>query len=247
MKPLPDTNRATGGFTLVELLTVIAIIAVLGSLAIVGIQSAMKNARDSRCSGNLRALHIGMSLYSTDWKHWPTLNRETPSNPALYGTQPWYYSLLQGGYIITRKETIDGYLCLKADALICPSNDANPGSRYTWTSAPYPWIPNYAINSYWGTNNGKDPQSVNATNDWVRTLGGIVNPSAILLIDSSSSPSLYPSSNADWASSGCLIPRNLHGTGAHAVLANGAVITVSPASHPDIKDPKYWDPRYTAN
>ncbi|MFH1498707.1 MAG: type II secretion system protein [Verrucomicrobiota bacterium] len=238
MKHLPNQDRAAGGFTLIEMLTVISIVAVLASLAWVGFGAALKKAHGAKCTSNLRTLQVAMSTYSIDWKHWPTLNRETPTNPSVPGTSPWYYSLITQGYVNTHKENRDGYECLIAEAFTCPSNEDNPGARYPWTSAPYPWIPNYAINSYWGTYNGIE---------WVNTLGGISTLNAILLVDSTSGPSLYPSSNATWDKPGCMVPRDLHGTGAHAVLANGAVIIISPETHPNLKDPKYWDPRYAGN
>lgn len=249
---MPKASQSTGtsatrrvkGFTLLELLVSVAIVAILAGLVWTVLGGAMRKARDTKCVGNLRTLHAAMGSYSIDWKHWPSLNRETPANPAQYGSHPWFYSLLQQGYVPTRKEKRDGYDCLYADATICPSNETNLGARYQWTSAPFPWAPNYALSASWGAHNG-DPKVVTPETDWVRTLGGVANPAAILLIDSTSGTSIYPSLHANWSSASCLIARDLHAGGANALLAGGAVIRVSPRSHPNIQDKKYWDPKYS--
>lgn len=233
------------GFTLVELLAVIAIVAVLAAITWAMLGGVMRHVRDSRCASNLRTIHVGMATYASEWRHWPSLNRETPANPAQYGSHPWYYSMLQLGYVPVKKETRDGFSCLVSDAFLCPSNETNTGARYQWTSAPFPWMPNYAISAYWGAHSG-NPAVVTPDTDWVRTLGGIANPGAIILVDSSSGTSLYPSQHASWSAPGCMIARDVHSKGANALLASGAVISVSPQSHPDIQDRKYWDPKYIA-
>ena len=231
-------------FTLVELLVTIAIIAVLAALLFPAVRVAWGKALDAKCTGNMRTLSTGMTSYAADWGHWPTQNRETPANPEVYGSQPWYFSLMVQNYIPTKRVTRGGYDCLVSDVLACPANKANPGARYPWTPAPYPWTSSYAINQFWGDTYGQ-PLVVPGGADRVRFPAGINNPSAILLVDCLQGCALYVGPQTDWNNASCLIPRNLHGKGCHALLANGAVISISPESDPNLPTAQYWDPRYT--
>lgn len=240
------------GFTLVELLTVLAIIAVLAILLTPAFKGALSQANTAKSIGNLRTLHAGMASYAAEYGYWPSLNREDPFNPSQYGEQAWYYSLLVQKYIPVKRIRRDGFDILFSDALISPSNKANQGMRWPWTSAPFPWTSSYAISKYWG-DKFDAPRPFNRTDgtiDRVRVTGGINNSSAILLVESLNRWSgLYPDppdNHADWTKPSCALPGKEDGKGTLALLANGSVITITPESHPDLPARKYWDPRYTA-
>jgi len=236
------------GFTLIELLATLAITAILAVLLTSALRGALSQADSAKSMGNLRTLHAGMASYGADYGFWPSLNREDPFNPLQYGDQAWYYSLLVQRYIPVKRIKRGGFDCLFSDALISPSNKANQGSRWPWTSAPFPWTSSYAINTYWGDNYGKKPHNlIEGTIDRVRFSGGVNNSSAILLIECLHTWSgLYPWDHANWSKPGCAIPRKEKGKGALALLANGSVTSITPESHPDLPARKYWDPRFTA-
>lgn len=59
-------RRSGGGFTLVELLVVVAIIAVLASLVLPALSSAKSQGRRAVCLSNLRQLGIAIHLYADD-------------------------------------------------------------------------------------------------------------------------------------------------------------------------------------
>lgn len=62
----PLSRRDSTAFTLVELLTVIAIVAVLAGLAIAGLQKTSATARKMKCVSNLRQIGIANQSYASD-------------------------------------------------------------------------------------------------------------------------------------------------------------------------------------
>ena len=81
------TRSSNSGFTLVELLVVIAIIATLIGLLLPAVQTARESARRSACSNNLKQLAMGMNLHEGAKKAFPA-GREgsdggCPVQPAM--------------------------------------------------------------------------------------------------------------------------------------------------------------------
>ncbi|MEM8864448.1 MAG: DUF1559 domain-containing protein [Planctomycetota bacterium] len=86
----------TSGFTLVELLVVIAIIGILIALLLPAVQSARESARRSSCQNNLRQLGLALQTYHDTVGYFPSARRGTEQHPS--GTDPfavsWAFSLL---------------------------------------------------------------------------------------------------------------------------------------------------------
>lgn len=59
-------------FTLIEVLVVVAVIVVLGTLIYALMSGAKKEAKDTNSLSNLRQLGIAASMYSEDFGAWPT-------------------------------------------------------------------------------------------------------------------------------------------------------------------------------
>jgi prepilin-type N-terminal cleavage/methylation domain-containing protein/prepilin-type processing-associated H-X9-DG protein len=82
------------GFTLVELLIVIAIIAILASLLLPSISRSKAKAQQIRCVSNLRQLGVGLQNFVGDNHAYPSIIGPTNSeNPGL-----WISQLANGGF-----------------------------------------------------------------------------------------------------------------------------------------------------
>jgi len=68
MKTTPNPSRRPRAFTLIELLTVIAIIGILAAILIPTVGAVRKRALKSQCSSNLHQMGMALNLYRNDNK-----------------------------------------------------------------------------------------------------------------------------------------------------------------------------------
>ena len=74
---------ASAGFTLVELLIVITIIAVLAAIAFTGGRSALRSAAVATCNNNLRQIGVGLAQHQADLNRYPSANESNTWDRAI--------------------------------------------------------------------------------------------------------------------------------------------------------------------
>ena len=74
--------RGGSGFTLVELLIVIALIGILTTLFAPELASVRERAEKVVCMGHLRSLHVSFGAYLNDYEMWPQMPKDGTGEPA---------------------------------------------------------------------------------------------------------------------------------------------------------------------
>ena len=64
---LSQIRRRSGGFTLIELMIVIAIIAILAAILVPNFIRARAQGQLTACKSNLKNIGTALEMYSTDW------------------------------------------------------------------------------------------------------------------------------------------------------------------------------------
>lgn len=63
-------RRGLSAFTLIELLTVIAVVGILAALTVSAVGSARTKAKQTKCAGNLRSVGLAFGAFAADHKGW---------------------------------------------------------------------------------------------------------------------------------------------------------------------------------
>ena len=125
----PARRRVRSGFTLVELLVVIGIIALLISILLPALSRAREQANRVKCASNLRQIGMSIRMFADEHRGRVPYGQATPwtNGPDWWGL--WMY---EKDYI----SLIDLYGA-RRDLFVCPSRlgGGNPEDVY-------PWFPN---------------------------------------------------------------------------------------------------------
>ncbi len=188
------------GFTLVELLVVIGIIALLVSILLPALNKANEDARRVRCLSNQRQLVMAWQMYASDNK-----GHIVGANTPAYPQSPWWYWAAAGNTLETLSNGKLWPYVKNYDVYRCP----NDRVMYTHT---------YSINGYLAGENG----------DRVFTTGAIKRAySTFVFIEeldprgfeiNSFMPTHYPANN--WND----IPGNMHVNAGILSFADGHAI-----------------------
>ncbi|MFA6959708.1 MAG: type II secretion system protein [Opitutaceae bacterium] len=126
LPPSADRPTASGescGFTLTELLTVLAIVGILAAILIPVVSRARDRARTTQCAANLRQLYQATALYATDHRSiYPvSYGTHNPDGTKVTSTAWWM-------------ELFPAY-CPSPDVFKCPIDDTGFSGTYnaTWT------------------------------------------------------------------------------------------------------------------
>ena len=129
--------RSQRGFTLVELLVVVAVIAILIALLLPALRSARRQAQAAGCLANLRAIGQAMQLYSSSNQNviLPTMAWDGSK------TEIWAMLLVKNGYLPNPRirETSSTGNTAPSTVLVCPTiasvqSDGTFDGFIRWTS-----------------------------------------------------------------------------------------------------------------
>lgn len=104
------------GFTLVEILVVVGIVAILGALTIPVLASSIRKQDDVVCLSNLRQIGLGIQLFAAD-------NNGNLPGPLYIAQYPWYNDPVQLCWQLTNYLPVDRTTTKYKfrDVFVCPA------------------------------------------------------------------------------------------------------------------------------
>ncbi len=131
--PHPTRPPKEGGFTLLELLMVIALLGVLSALLLPALAHAQAKARTTACANNLGQLGKALALYATDYQQYPGSRGGPirPDNPGLSAP-----GKAKGPWILWNERLLP--LAAQIPAIFrCPSHPPSLHPALFWTNYSY--------------------------------------------------------------------------------------------------------------
>ena len=154
----PRRTRSTAGFTLVELLVVVAILGILIALLLPAVQAARESARRMQCKNNLRQIGIALHTFMDTHKQLPANGNYAWDGAAVKTTNAWsgmarllpfieQESLFRGINFSISYSTQTQISSRRVATFMCPSevNDKGQGTDPNFGNKHWPL--NYVVNN----------------------------------------------------------------------------------------------------
>ncbi len=146
--------KSKSGFTIVELLIVIVVIAILAAITIVAYNGIQQRARDSRMMGDLTSASKQLELYAVDNSRYPTSVAELKSVKIRFSNNPGVNTIMycgdNSGYAIFTLDNNVQYKMQKGSAPIIQTPNLGWSGASLCGTTPYPafswgdfWAANY--------------------------------------------------------------------------------------------------------
>lgn len=123
-------------FTLIELLTVIAIIGILAAIIIPVVGKVREAARASQCLSNIRQIAMALNMFADDHREfYPTVGNNDwikSASAVPTGEMPGIFDYLAGQRVSTAVYWAHWNNRFRGTALICPTNEARNPSPYSY-------------------------------------------------------------------------------------------------------------------
>jgi prepilin-type N-terminal cleavage/methylation domain-containing protein len=162
--------RTDEGFTLIEMLIVVLILGIVGTIAVVGVSGAFKSSKQTACQTDVQSIDNSMSAYYNDN---PTTNPDADESNLYAGVQATNPSnTLVGMHYLTPFDSNPNY-SLKLDLLSLPSASSTVAPTYQIEvlNSSKQSLPNY----YARDNNGGLWTKASAASPWVQATSTNIN------------------------------------------------------------------------
>lgn len=219
-------------FTLIELLTVIAVVGVLAAILIPAVGSVRKSANNVECVANLRSQAQAVLLYAGDVGRFPSNGYGSlESNNFSYDIDILPYMGIDTEALadfkagrIRRSDPVAGSISGLAKAFYCPSDDVvrtNP-DYFPRSYALVPWTFNWSNGS---SNRGPAGSSLPKNSGIPPILVGDPSNAAILVESHMPLNQMGALSNATGDGPGVSADGDIHGANCNVAFADGSVRT----------------------
>jgi prepilin-type N-terminal cleavage/methylation domain-containing protein len=131
---MKNNFKAAEGFTLLELLVVIAIIAILAALLLPVISAAKRKAQRTTCLNNLRQISLGVRMYSDD-SHDSSPSVGSTASPSVFPPLFSGYKALMKNYV-----GLNGASSRQDKLFQCPADTFYPSWYVTNAAWPFHFV-----------------------------------------------------------------------------------------------------------